>query len=303
MKKTQVPLLQPSEFDEYVFDTSVWKTASRPYFNQFYVIRLEEYKNHLIIPQLPHRRSVSFFIFLTKGKIVRSKALTQHEVSAGSFFFLPAFQITTFDYVSEDAEGFYCHFSSEIFNVGHWKNEMLKDFTFLQLVGQAVIEIEESLHKNIVNIFVRLESINYDLTPEKFELLSSYLYTLFVEINHCAKPQVKPLKNAALRITQQFKNALTQYIYEKHSVSDYADLLAVSPNHLHKCVKTVTGKSAHDLLDEMRVLEAKVLLKQTNLSIADIAFKIGKLDPSDFSRFFKSETGKTPKEYRQTAHF
>jgi len=52
----------------------------------------------------------------------------------------------------------------------------------------------------------------------------------------------------------------------------------------------------------MRVLEAKVLLKQSNLSIADIAFKIGKLDPSDFSRFFKAETGKTPKEYRQTQY-
>lgn len=299
MKSTQVPLLKPSEFDEYVFDTSAWKTTSRPYFNQFHVIRLEDYKNHLIIPQLPHRRSVCFFIFLTKGKIIRSKALTQHEVKAGSFFFLPAFQITTFDYVSDDAEGFYCHFSQEIFNVGHWKNEMLKDFVFLQLAGHPVIEIEAALHQGIVNIFTRLEDVNQVLTADKFELLSSYLYTLFVEISHSAKPSEKPLQNAALRITQQFKNALTQYVYEKHSVSEYADLLAVSPNHLHKCVKSVTGKSAHDLLDEMRVLEAKVLLKQTNLSIADIAFKIGKLDPSDFSRFFKAETGTTPKEYRQ----
>lgn len=303
MKKSQVPLLQPSEFDEYVFDTLIWKTVSRPFFNQFHVIRLEEYKNHLIIPQLPHRRSVCFFIFLTKGEIIRSKALTQYEVKAGSFFFLPAFQITTFDYVSEDAEGFYCHFSQEIFNVGHWKNEVLKDFSFLQLAGHPVVEIEETLHQIIVNIFMRLENVNQVLTSDKFELLSSYLYTLFVEINQCSKPQIKPLKNAALRITQQFKNALTQYIYEKHSVSEYADLLAISPNHLHKCVKTVTGKSAHDLLDEMRILEAKVLLKQTNLSIADIAFKIGKVDPSDFSRFFKAETGITPKEYRRTFNF
>ncbi len=302
MKKSQVPLLNPSEFDEYVFDNSVWKTATRPYFNQFHVIRLEDYKNHLIIPQLPHRRSVYFFIFLTKGKIIRSKALTQHEVEAGSFFFLPAFQITTFDYVSDDAEGFYCHFSQEIFNVSPWKNELLDNFAFLQLAGHPVIEVEEKLHQVITNIFTRLENVNQTLTTETFDLLSTYLYTLFVEINHSVKPQERPLRNAALRITQQFKNALTQYIYEKHSVSEYADLLAVSPNHLHKCVKTVTGKTAHDLLDEMRVLEAKVLLKQTNLSIADIAFKIGKLDPSDFSRFFKAETGKTPKEYRQTAH-
>jgi transcriptional regulator GlxA family with amidase domain len=62
--------------------------------------------------------------------------------------------------------------------------------------------------------------------------------------------------------------------------------------------KAATGKSAHNLLDEMRVLEAKVLLKQTDLTIGEIAFKIGRFEPSDFSRFFKANTGMTPLKYR-----
>ena len=63
-------------------------------------------------------------------------------------------------------------------------------------------------------------------------------------------------------------------------------------------MKVSTGKSAHELLEEMRILEAKVLLKQTDLNIADIAYKLGGFDPSDFSRFFKSLTNLTPKQYR-----
>ena len=301
MKTTQIPLLDPAEFDDYVFDTLVWKNTQRPFFNQFHVIRLEDYKKHLIIPQPPHRRSVTFFVFLTKGTISRRKALTKYEIKAGSFFFLPAFQITSLDEISDDAEGFYCHFSSDIFSTNPWKSETLQIFPFLQLAGQPVVELHQEHHLAVLQLFERLLQINQSISEEQFCLVASYLFTLFTEVNQFVRPLEKPIGNAAVRMTERFKAALSQHIYEKHTVSEYAELLSVSPNHLHKCVKAVTGKSAHDLLDEMRVLEAKVLLKQSNLSIADIAFKIGKLDPSDFSRFFKAETGKTPKEYRQTA--
>lgn len=58
------------------------------------------------------------------------------------------------------------------------------------------------------------------------------------------------------------------------------------------------GKSAHDVLNDMLLLEAKVLLKQTNLTVSEIAYKIGKNEISDFARFFKSQTNMKPSEYR-----
>ena len=91
-------------------------------------------------------------------------------------------------------------------------------------------------------------------------------------------------------------------IYEKKSVQEFADYLSVSPNHLNKSVKITTGKSAHELLEEMRILEAKVLLSQTELSIGEIAFRLGKVDPSDFSRFFRAKTHLTPKQYRNNSN-
>jgi AraC family transcriptional regulator, transcriptional activator of pobA len=68
--------------------------------------------------------------------------------------------------------------------------------------------------------------------------------------------------------------------------------------HLNKCVKSTLGKSAHDLLSDMLILEAKVLLKQTNLTILEIAYKIGRNEISDFTRFFKAQTGMKPSDYR-----
>ena len=67
-------------------------------------------------------------------------------------------------------------------------------------------------------------------------------------------------------------------------------------SNLNKCVKAATGKPAQELLSEMILAEAKVLLKQTSLTVNEIAWKIGKEDPSDFIRFFKSKTNLTPTE-------
>ena len=130
------------------------------------------------------------------------------------------------------------------------------------------------------------------------EIIALYLSAFLKEIRHFDNQTPKSSNNAASNLTQRYKNLLSELIYDKKTVTEFAEILAVSPNHLHKCVKTTTGKSAHELLEEMRVLEAKVLLKQTPMRIAEIAFKIGGFEPSDFSRFFKSKTGISPKEYR-----
>ncbi|WP_310589579.1 helix-turn-helix domain-containing protein [Flectobacillus longus] len=93
---------------------------------------------------------------------------------------------------------------------------------------------------------------------------------------------------------------LTKKLYQKQKITDYAELLSISPNYLNKSVKKTLGKSAHDLLNEMLLLEAKVVLKQTNLNVTEIAYKVGKNEVSDFVCFFKKQKGIRPSEYRQT---
>jgi AraC-like DNA-binding protein len=137
------------------------------------------------------------------------------------------------------------------------------------------------------------------LQKPNYALVSAYLSALLLELQPFSENVEKVKDNAASRVTQQYKNSLSQHIYEKQSVSEYASLLAVTPDYLNKCVKATTSKSAHDLLGDMLIMEAKALLRQTSLSISEIAFKIGKEDPSDFTRFFKSKTGVNPTQYRQ----
>lgn len=84
----------------------------------------------------------------------------------------------------------------------------------------------------------------------------------------------------------------------KFSVTFYADKLQISPNHLNKVVKGVTGKSPSVWIEESVIQEAKRLLRSTALPLGEIASMVGILDQSYFARRFKKHEGVSPREYR-----
>ncbi len=293
--QSHIPSLKPSQFDDYLFGN--WKPEVAQLYDQFHIEKVEYYKPHLKLPLQPHRRLVYFFIYLTKGKAIRSKGLTQYVLEPHHLFALPADQITSLEYISEDAEGFYCHFLPEIFNQSLTPTDFITDLPFFQFTGNPIVQVTDD--KAVVALLELLWEEYKKNQPERISLLKMYLLSIFVELSLQVNPQGMKPQNAATQLTQRYKDALSSFIYEKKTVQEYADYLAVSPNHLHKSVKATTGKSAHELLEEMRILEAKVMLKQTSMSIGEIAFKLGKLDPSDFCRFFKSKTQMTPNRFRK----
>lgn len=282
------------------FGTTHFEMISSSFHNLFHINKIEDYKDKIRFPLPPHRKQVYDFLFITRGLTRRSKALNPYEATANTFFFLPAYQITNHEFMSADIEGYFCHFNFDIFANNLPQHNILRDFPFLQFIGNPCVTVDEAITPFIINILNRLETEYKKDKIEQFDIIAVYLLALFTEVNRFYTPSVSAKKNTALMIAQNFKDALSRHIYEKQKVTEYADLLAVSPNHLNKCVKAATGKSAQDLLNDMIVLEAKVLLKQTDLQISEIAYKLSQQNHSDFSRFFKSKTGMTPKDYKQS---
>ena len=69
---------------------------------------------------------------------------------------------------------------------------------------------------------------------------------------------------------------------------------------MSKLIKTATGKSAPEWIDAYVILEAKNLLKYSSDNIKQIVFKLNFPNQSVFYKFFKSRTGMTPSEYRNS---
>ncbi|MFN8880752.1 MAG: helix-turn-helix domain-containing protein [Cyclobacteriaceae bacterium] len=81
-------------------------------------------------------------------------------------------------------------------------------------------------------------------------------------------------------------------------IKDLADLLFVSPKHLSNTIQEVLGKSPCDIYEERLIEISKELLLTTNKPISHIAQTLT-YDPSNFTKFFKSFEGKTPKQFRE----
>jgi len=89
------------------------------------------------------------------------------------------------------------------------------------------------------------------------------------------------------------------YYDQVHQVKDYAELLGESPIVLNRAIKSVTDKTASEIIIERLILKAKRLLLFSDLSNKEVAYKLNYEDPSYFARIFRKKTSFTPSEFRK----
>lgn len=90
------------------------------------------------------------------------------------------------------------------------------------------------------------------------------------------------------------------HLREKITLTDVADEVNISPTYFSKLFKERVGVNFIDYLKQRRLLRAKIFLKHSDLSVSEIALETGFNEANYFSRVFKTQTGYSPTEYRQT---
>ncbi|WP_217594045.1 response regulator [Cohnella sp. GbtcB17] len=83
------------------------------------------------------------------------------------------------------------------------------------------------------------------------------------------------------------------------SLNRLADLVQLHPSYLSRLYKELTGRGLYDYISERRLAAARKYLRQSSLKVHEIAAALGYNSSFAFARFFKSQTGVTPQEYRQ----
>ena len=101
-------------------------------------------------------------------------------------------------------------------------------------------------------------------------------------------------------IFDNFMKLVEEYHTMHRNVGFYADKLNLTPKYLSKLVKVSSGRSAPEWIDAYVILEAKNLLKHSNIAIKEIVYKLNFPNQSVFYKFFKMRTGMTPSEYRNS---
>lgn len=249
-------------------------------------------------PVPPSKHSCHTLIFVSSGQHVIKLGYQEYTTTDNEIIVVPAGQIFSLDNINNIHKGFICQFHPDILIRKYGSREMLNEFDFMKISGNPKITLDQKDVPDITAILNRLQKEYSETSNANLNIVQSYLITLFYEMN---KNSVKSSKSisAAEVITNKFKELIYTNIKTHHQVNYYASLLNVTPNHLNKSVKSVTGKSAAKWIEETILLEAKYLLYQTTLSVSEIAMQVGHEDHSYFSRFFKKHEGITPVQYRK----
>lgn len=265
--------------------------------DHFFCLEIEEIM-HMQYPVPPSKHSCHTLIFISSGQHVMKLGYQEFITTDNEIIVIPAGQIFSLENVNNIHKGYICQFHPNILIGKYGSREMLNDFDFLKISGNPKIILAPEDLGAITNVLERLRKEYSETAFTDLNIVQSYLIALFYEMN---KNAVRTPKNisAAETITAKFKELIHDQIKTHHEVNYYASLLNITPNHLNKCVKTVTGKSAVKWIDDNIVLEAKYLLFQTTLTVGEIATQAGFEDQSYFSRFFKKLEGISPVQYRK----
>jgi AraC-like DNA-binding protein len=99
-------------------------------------------------------------------------------------------------------------------------------------------------------------------------------------------------------LADNFLKHVQAHYKEQRDIGFYADKLCLTPKHLSKVIKENSGKSAGEWIDDYVILEAKALLKSTNMTIQQISDELNFPSQSFFGKYFKRNTGVSPSEYK-----
>ena len=112
------------------------------------------------------------------------------------------------------------------------------------------------------------------------------------------QPLVDSSARAALTY-DRFMKLVTEYHNRERGMQFYADKLCLTPKYLSKIVKEASGRSGPEWIDAFVILEAKNLLRYSDESIKEIAYKLNFPSASVFNKFFKANTDLIPSDYRR----
>ncbi len=249
------------------------------------VIKTEYYRIALI-----RSGSVTFTIGLETFQPVRNTIV----------FGFPG-QLFSLQNPTDDFFAYYMLFSdsfiAETLLLSKYKNQ----FPFLSYAGIQCFPLSEAEGNEIEALIMK---INEEVKTQKAHLhqaIQLYIQLIFIVANRSYAHKILSKQYASEQETPLFTRFLklvSEHFLTVRKVSDYADMLFVSADHLNRIIKLNSDKTAHQLIDEMILREAKAYLLHSTLSITEIGYELDFSDPSHFNKFFKKLTDCTPLQYR-----
>lgn len=234
----------------------------------------------------PYRLSEGRLLMVTQGKAVYQMNLVDYQLEQSTAFVVPSGSIVT---VKSVGEGFNLQ-SMSIKDMG--ENSSFPDVLQIKLNDddwQRMSDYVNLIWKVVHRKGFPVSSVHHVQVAMLDDLRNVYESSAQVGDKHLPHTQ---------DVFSKFVRLVNEFGAREHHIPFYADKLFITPNRLSNLVKEQSGETVIQWINRAIILEAKVLLRHSDLKNYEIAERLNFPNASFFNKFFKRQTGQTPIEYK-----
>ncbi|WP_184547825.1 helix-turn-helix domain-containing protein [Mucilaginibacter sp. FT3.2] len=253
-------------------------TISNPHRAEFYhVFWFQKGTGTYLINFQPIQIKANSFLFVNKNKVQVLDNFSQHDGKL--LLFTDGF------FVKTEADGKFLK-TSILFN----------DLLAIQVIDTGSSGILETIF-NAIEAELAIENDSYH-----YDILHNLLHNLLLNAEReLKKKEISEIKTGVdLEYTLVLKDILETQFKSLKSVSGYAAQMNISEKRLNQATTKTIGKAVKEIIDDRVLLETKRLLVHTNLSVKEIGYELGFEEPTNFIKYFRKHTFKTPTEFRES---
>ncbi|MEO6479260.1 MAG: helix-turn-helix transcriptional regulator [Ferruginibacter sp.] len=230
---------------------------------------------------------------------------TKYDHHCGSMSFMKPQQKISFSNLQLDEKGFIILIHQD-FLLGSTLHKQIKNYGFFDYEVNEALHLSPSEEDIIWNLVASIEKEYYNNTDAySKDIMLTQIDAMLQYAQRFYKRQFINREQLSGATLTRFNSLLNTYFENKEeeknglpTVTYLAEKLHISSRYLTDLLKQETGKTALELIHLYLISEAKNLLKEGKLNIAEISFSLGFENANYFSRLFKKEVGIAPNKFK-----
>lgn len=231
-----------------------------------------------------------------------------YDFDEGIMYFIAPHQVVQFEDVLLNAVKGFVLVVHPDFLYGYALASQIKEYGYFSYTVNEALYLSEREEKSIVDIIDNMEQeIESNMDSFTQNLLVSNLDLLLTYCDRFYNRQFLTRKNVNSDLLSRFEILLDDYFKIDRlilngipTVHALADELHMSANYLSDMLRSLTGQTTQQHIQDRLIEKAKELLSTTTMSVSEIAYQLGFEHPQSFHRLFKNRTSRSPLEFRSS---
>ena len=285
--------------------TDISIAAARQIYNGSHIgedILLFDDFSEVPMPHGPMKMNCILLGLCLKGNAQYSVDTLNHTVSANDIIIISEGQVVNNYQPSDGFSGIAIMLSDDFFHeIIKGIHELSSIFIFSRT--HPVFTLDKDEVNNICTYFQGIKQ-KMDKQDHHFrrDVVRSLMMTMIYDLgNVMFRIQSGDRKQSRAEVIfAQFIDLVENNFREEKRVSWYAKQLCITPKYLSESVKQVSRRTPNEWIDNYVILEARVMLKDSALSIKEITQRLHFPNQSFFGKFFKEHVGMSPSKYRKS---